>query len=88
MFDADGLGVSPDEVYFESTRQGKITRILQRGCTAFIDDLEETFVEPTFPSAVDKILYTPHGPVSRVPGVRTMASWQEICDALFSPVRS
>ena len=88
MFDPDGLGVSPADVYFESTRQGKIARILQLGCTAFIDDLEETFAEPEFPSAVDKILYAPQGPVSRVSAVRTMASWQEICDALFAPVRS
>lgn len=88
LFDRDGFGLSPAEVYFESTRQEKVNRILHLGCTHFIDDLEETFAEPGFPSEVDKILYAPHGPVSRLSAVRTMASWQEICDALFAPARS
>jgi hypothetical protein len=37
------------DVYFESTRVDKINRIRSLGCTHFIDDLEETFREPSFP---------------------------------------
>ena len=88
VFDRDGFGLSPADVYFESSRQEKIARISRLACTAFIDDLEETFTEPDFPSDVDKILYAPHGPVSTVPAVKTVASWQEIHDALLAPIRS
>ncbi|MBI2495886.1 MAG: hypothetical protein HYW10_04900 [Candidatus Omnitrophica bacterium] len=88
VFDRSGFGLSSADVYFASSRQEKIAWISRLGCTAFIDDLEETFAEPDFPSDVDKILYAPHGPISTLPAVKTMTSWQEIRDALFAPVQS
>ena len=88
VFDRDGFGLSSADVYFASSRQEKIAWISRLGCTAFIDDLEETFAEPGFPSDVDKILYAPHGPVSTLPAVKTVASWQEIRDVFFASLRS
>ena len=88
VFDRDGFGLSSADVYFASSRQEKLAWISRLGCTAFIDDLEETFAEPDFPSDVEKILYAPHGPVSMLPSVKTVASWQELHDVLFTPLRS
>jgi hypothetical protein len=78
FFEADGLGLSPQCVYFAGTRAEKIGRIRQLGCTHFIDDLEETFLEEDFPRATERILYEP-GRQSPAPhGVALMRTWQEI----------
>ncbi|MFH1148474.1 MAG: hypothetical protein V1736_12315 [Pseudomonadota bacterium] len=83
FFENDGLGLVEDQVFFESCRAAKIRRVEVLGCTYFIDDLEETFLENFFPAACRKILYAPHE--TMVPGceVTVAASWKEI-QALFS----
>lgn len=53
------LGLSPNDIYFESTREGKIEKISQLGCDVFIDDLAEVFEEPGFPARVRKIFFSP-----------------------------
>ena len=82
FFEDDGLKLSLDRVYFEPTRQGKIERIKRLECTHFIDDLEETFLEPSFPSNVKRILYAKES--FRLNGVTTVATWKEIYDCFFS----
>jgi len=85
FFQAQGIGLSRGQVFFTSTRQEKIQQIRQLACTHFIDDLEETFLEETFPPVVEKILLAPQRQhASR--GVRVMGSWQEICEYLFAAV--
>jgi len=83
FFEADGLGLTQQDVYFESTRHDKIERIRHLRCTHFIDDLEETFLEDSFPTNVEKILYAPHRQPSSLPGVRVFATWREINDYFF-----
>ncbi len=58
FFQAGGYGVAPGAVYFENTRQDKIARIAQVGCTHFIDDLEEVLSDPSFPRSVERILFS------------------------------
>ena len=57
FFGPDGLGFSRDQVFFEGTRDAKLERIRSLGCTHFIDDLEEVFLEPLFPPGVEKFLF-------------------------------
>ena len=83
FFEADGLGLSQQDVYFESTRREKIERIKHLRCTHFIDDLEETFLERSFPTNVEKILYAPHMEHSSLPGVRVFTTWKEISEYFF-----
>jgi hypothetical protein len=83
FFDVNGLGLSPDDIYFEAMRLGKLERIKSLGCTHFIDDLEETFLEPSFPSSVERILYAPQQPHSPLPGTRIATTWKEVCHYLF-----
>ena len=83
FFEADGFGLSQENVYFESTRREKIERIKHLRCTHFIDDLEETFLENSFPTNVEKILYAPHMQHSSLPGVRVFTTWEEISDYFF-----
>jgi hypothetical protein len=85
FFDADGLNLTRDHVFFESTRSGKVERIRRIGCSHFIDDLEEVFLEPSFPADVEKILYDPQASApASANGVRRMASWQALCDDFFN----
>ena len=82
LFKPQGLGLSNNQVFFESTRRAKAERIKHLGCTYFIDDLEETFLEESFPQGVTKILYHPHGGNSTVPGVKIVRTWTQIQDLI------
>jgi hypothetical protein len=44
-------------VYFESTREEKLSRIAALSLTYFIDDLEEVLTDPGFPPNVRRILF-------------------------------
>ena len=56
FFASERFGVGRERIYFEETREEKIARIRRLGITHFIDDLEETFLEKSFPGRVEKIL--------------------------------
>jgi hypothetical protein len=84
FFQPDGLGLAEGDVYYEATRKQKVARIAALGCTHFIDDLEETFLERTFPSGVTKILYNPHGEPVSVGGVQVCADWNQIGASILS----
>lgn len=60
FFAADGLGLPPEHVFFETTLAGKLGRIAERGCTHFIDDLPELLAEPAFPTETQPVLFDPH----------------------------
>jgi hypothetical protein len=84
FFTGSGLGLTREQVYFESTRVSKIERIKQLNCTDFIDDLEETFLEESFPNSVNKILYAPNYQPADIPTVKAVIKWQEINEYFFS----
>lgn len=73
FFDPHGLGMSPDDVFFEATREEKVARIGALGCTHFVDDLEEVFREPGFPTKTKQYLFAPGA----------YNSWDEISDAIL-----
>jgi hypothetical protein len=81
FFKSDGYGIAPNSVYFENTRQDKIARIAQVGCTHFIDDLEEVLSDPTFPPGVERILFSDVAPAS-APWV-VCPTWQSIEERVF-----
>jgi hypothetical protein len=76
--------LSRHEVFFEVTRTSKIERIRELGCTHFIDDLEETFIEPTFPHAVQKFLYAPVA-VREIPDdIIPFSDWRKLGESLLN----
>lgn len=85
FFSDAGYGIAPDDVYFERTRQDKVARIAQLGCTHFIDDLEEVLSDPEFPSSVERILFTQEraapGPYFVCP------TWREVEQQVFRAAR-
>jgi hypothetical protein len=84
FFGANGCGLSPESVFFEATRAGKVDTIRALGCTHFIDDLAEVFAEPNFPPGVSKLLFAPHGADTVGDDVQVFKSWLEL-DRFFFP---
>ncbi len=59
LLDQQQFGLSLERVCFEGTREEKVQRIRALGITHYVDDLEETFLEKSFPEGVQKILFSP-----------------------------
>jgi hypothetical protein len=87
FFDRARVGLAPDHVHFGATRPEKIRFIRETGCTHFIDDLPETFLEETFPAGVVKILFGVREPPPDLPGVQTGEDWFQISDYVFNAAR-
>ncbi len=76
--DADRIGLRSDRVRLELTKQDKLARIADMGCSHFIDDLPEFLHEPAFPKGVQRILFDPAGIHTECSPAQRMASWAEI----------
>jgi hypothetical protein len=85
FFDRDGLGLTRQDVFFESTRSDKIERMKVLRCTHFIDDLEEIFLDTSFPEGVQKILYAPWSTAASVNGIKAAGTWCKIGEWIFAP---
>jgi len=81
--DSDSHGVGRAHIFFEGTREEKIERIRTLGITHFVDDLEETFLEPSFPAGVEQFLYAPQGEDSGAGRWRAFRDWPAIQRQLF-----
>ena len=70
------VGIPPERILLEATREGKFARIGSIGCTNFIDDLPEFLTDPAFPDAVERVLFDPHR-AGAPDGLRRITSWGE-----------
>lgn len=86
--DPAGIGLPVERVFFEETKEAKLARISQLGCTHFIDDLPELLSHPLFPANVGRILFDPHGQHGPLPGIDPAPSWERISDLLAAPTES
>lgn len=67
------------ETFFELTKENKVKRISELGCTVFIDDLPEFLTLPGFPVKLFKILFDPLKKYGETPSVNACATnWREI----------
>lgn len=82
FFNENGLALSKENVFFEATREAKIRRIRDLGCTHFIDDLREVFEEPLFPNDVRKILFCPSLTGASEVDIPALDSWRELTRSL------
>jgi len=87
FFAADGGGLSPDDVFFESTRREKIGRIRALGCTHFIDDLAEVFAERSFPREIARFLFAPHGANVASDEIKVFRTWRDLDEFFFHDER-
>ncbi|MBF0177933.1 MAG: hypothetical protein HQL63_13955 [Magnetococcales bacterium] len=84
FFADTGLGFCGEDIDFVSTRGAKLTRLAERGCTHFIDDLAEVLSDPNFPRATQGILYCPVGALPEVSSWPSMRSWHDIMHHMFN----
>ncbi|MCX7412421.1 MAG: aminoglycoside phosphotransferase family protein [Planctomycetia bacterium] len=80
--DAEGLGLPMERVFFEETKEAKLARVAELGCTHFIDDLPELLTHPLFPRDVRRILFDPQGQHGSGSGVEVVPSWHQIAEIL------
>jgi len=74
--DASGLGWSRDRVFFETTREAKVARIIAEQCTHYVDDLSE--ILDLLPDDVEKIHFSPLVALDRTTPWRVMREWREL----------
>ena len=72
------LGVCREDVFFESTREEKIRRIIKQRCSHFVDDLEEVFLESAFPPNVEKLLFAPGAKDNPRAELKVFSAWSSI----------
>jgi hypothetical protein len=68
-------GVDDKNVFFETTKEGKLDRIRSEGCALFLDDLPEILDAELFPDSVQDWLFHP-GPSAQL-RERVVADWNE-----------
>lgn len=78
----DELGFEQGDINFELTREKKVSRIAALGCEIFIDDLEEVFAEPHFPTECRKLYLYPTP--CDIPDVEHCPTWQHVSKAVFA----
>jgi len=76
FFDRNGLNLKEDQVFFELTKEKKIDRIMEAGCTHYVDDLPE--ILEMIPDTVIKILFAPNGVEIKKENWIIINSWKEL----------
>jgi hypothetical protein len=74
----DQIGLPREQVFFELTKEEKLRRIAEVGCTYFIDDLPEILTEPAFPAGVERILFDPTDTYPDERRFLRVRSWAEV----------
>ncbi len=77
------VGLPRDCVHFGETRAEKIRLLREAGCSHFVDDLEETFLEPDFPPGVVRILFGFNVAPAPLPGVLAAPDWAAVSQHVF-----
>lgn len=83
LLDVARTGLGREHVYFELTKDAKILRIAELGCTHFVDDLPEFLLEPTFPTTVTRVLFDPTGGHGELALLRSARSWSDVGRLIF-----
>jgi hypothetical protein len=82
FYDPARTRVTPGHVFFELTKEAKLKRIGDAGCSVFLDDLPEFLAEPAFPPDVQRVLFDPAGACAGDPQYRKVKSWGEFAELI------
>lgn len=87
--DARGPLIPAENIHFELTKEAKVQRIADIGCTVYVDDLPEILQAAGFPASTSKVLFDPdqHHLASELPRA---SDWQDVrrrLEAQWSPTR-
>ena len=76
FFDPNGLNWRKEQVFFEETKNKKIARIIEQGCTHYIDDLEE--ILEMIPNNVRRIKYGTVSGEGKKKEIIELKNWREV----------
>ena len=76
------MTLKENQVFFELTKEEKVQRIVQLGCTHYIDDLPE--ILEMLPDTVQKILFAPHKTGAIPNEWKRLEEWSLLPELLFS----
>jgi hypothetical protein len=79
----DAYAIPLKNVYFESTREEKFSRIAALSLTYFVDDLKEVLTDPSFPPNVRRILFA-EDERSAAALYTVCPSWRDIEEQVFA----
>lgn len=82
--DRQALGISPEWVFFEDTREAKLRRVEHLKCRWFVDDLTEVLLAPEFPPSTQRLRFTDQGDQA-VPPIDMAGDWFQIARYVFPP---
>lgn len=88
FFDKAGIGLDRERVFFNETKEMKLGKIAETGCSHFIDDLPEFLLEENFPEGTERLNFYPalKSDAPKVGGLlRRFTSWDEIRSYFFDP---
>ena len=78
FLDNSETGLKIENVFFNQTKEEKLTRIAEQGCEYFIDDLPELLKQNEFPNSVSPILFDPNS--SHMEELKTFSRWIDIIE--------
>jgi hypothetical protein len=81
FYDDDLFGKDKINIYFEEKKELKIKRILNCGCTHYIDDLPE--ILELLPDSIEKILFSPEAPnIESSDAYKVIRNWRDLCQTI------
>lgn len=83
LLDNKDITLTEKDIFFCETRSEKISKIIDQGCTHFIDDLPEFLLEPDFPEKVTRILFDPNGDNRHNVSFFAVDSWDSLLESLL-----
>lgn len=78
------IGIAHENVFFEETREAKLSRIGRLSCRYFVDDLSEVLLDPQFPSATRRLWLTA-SLEAPPPPIDIAGDWFQIARYIFAP---
>jgi len=88
LLDGHRTVIKPADVYFEPTKQHKLARIAERGCSWFVDDLPEFLGDPAFPPNVQRVLFDPTDHHTQEGRFLRVRSWFQMSGLVFQQVNA
>jgi hypothetical protein len=82
FFSASGLGLDPKDVHFLETREEKVAKIAAIDCEAFVDDLPEVLLHPSFPARTERFWLAGSKFAGHGVGLIPYRNWAEIREAI------
>lgn len=82
--------IGPEAVYFELTKDEKLARIAELGCSLYLDDLPEILLAPSFPVGTEPLLFDPDGHHldTELSRIQSWRQFQKIVEQRWSRSRS